>query len=127
MSTTTRTQRSQGPRVATATAMPRTGNRRVRAATLLIALAGCMALAIGHVARRHEAIRLGYELSAARAEHRAALEENRRLALERSMLRHPDRIGRIAAGMGMRPPEPEQIRVVRSRAALARHSRRSRK
>ena len=99
-------------------------NKRVTVATIIIALAACMALAISHVARRHEAIRLGYELSDARAEHRAALEEHRRLSLERSMLRHPDRIARIATGMGMRPPEPEQIRVVRSRAALARRSRR---
>jgi len=98
--------------------------RRVTIALMLLALAGVMALAIAHIARRQHVIRLGYELSDARSAHRKALEEHRRLSLERAMLRHPDRIRRIAAGAGLRPPEPEQIRVVRSRAALARRGRR---
>ena len=39
-------------------------------------------------------------------------EENRRLRLERSMLRHPDRIERYAQHLGMIRPDPRQIRVV---------------
>jgi cell division protein FtsL len=88
--------------------------RRVVIATLLIVTAAVLALGIGHVNRRHEAVRLGYELARETDELRALKEENRRLRLERSMLRHPDRIERHALTLGMARPDPAQIRVVQA-------------
>ena len=95
-----------GARVAPA---PRRG---VAIATLLIVAAAVIALGIAHVARRHDAIRLGYELSEQSADLRRLEQENRRLRLERSMLRHPDRIERHAQRLGMARPDPGRIRVV---------------
>ena len=57
-------------------------------------------------------IRLGYTLSEETTELRKLEEENRRLRLERSMLRHPDRIERYAQHIGMTRPDPSQIRVI---------------
>lgn len=89
--------------------------RRVAIATLLIVAVAILALGITHVMRRHDAVRLGYALSRETNALRAVGEKNRRLRLERSMLRHPDRIERHAQALGMARPEPAQIRVVRTR------------
>ncbi len=86
--------------------------RRVAVAVMLIAAAAVMALAVAHVARRHQVVRLGYELAQEADALREVEEENRRLRLERSMLRHPDRIERHAQNLGMKRPDPDQIRVV---------------
>lgn len=97
----------------------RTPQRRVAVVTLLLVAAAVLALALTHVARRHEIVRLGYELSEATDELRAAQREHRRLKVERSLLRHPDRIERLARGLGMTRPEPGQIRVVHGDHQLA--------
>lgn len=91
-----------------ATARP----RRSAIATLMLVAVAVLALGISHVARRHQVIRLGYQLSEQTVELRRLEEENRRLRLERSMLRHPDRIERYAQHLGMIRPDPRQIRVV---------------
>ncbi len=82
----------------------------------VIALVGMAALAtaigLRHVGHRREVVRLGYELSAATVELRRLDEEARRLRLEKSVLTSPARIERLAAGLGMVRPAPEQIRVV---------------
>ncbi len=70
-------------------------------------------LGIAHVARRQEVIQLGYDLSKATEALTEEQEENRRLRLEKSILTNPERIRRLAAQLGMTPPGPEQIRVVR--------------
>ncbi len=88
--------------------------RRVAIATLLIVAISILALGITHVMRRHDAVRLSYELPRETETLRALEEENRRLRLERSMLRHPDRIERHAQALGMARPEPHQIRVVQT-------------
>jgi cell division protein FtsL len=92
--------------------------RSVAIAVLLIAVAALTALALDHVHLCRERIRLGYELSRERAELQALQEQNRRLLLERSMLRHPDRIERFAESLGMTHPDPGQIRVVPPATAL---------
>ncbi|GAB4565931.1 MAG: hypothetical protein Tsb0020_17180 [Haliangiales bacterium] len=71
-------------------------------------------LGIAHVARRQEVIQLGYDLSKAIEALTDEQEENRRLRLEKSILTNPERIRRLAAQLGMAPPGPEQIRVVRA-------------
>lgn len=88
--------------------------RRVAIATLLIVAIALLALGVTHVMRRHEAVRLGYALSLETDALRVLEEDNRRLRLERSMLRHPDRIERHAQALGMARPEPTQIRVVKT-------------
>jgi cell division protein FtsL len=108
--------RAPAPRATTARA---TGAGAVRRhgrvwVTLLVVAAGAgLALGVGHVRRRHEIVRLGYELTQATGELRALEEENRRLRLERQMWRHPERVERIAEGRGMRRADPAQVRLVR--------------
>jgi cell division protein FtsL len=83
------------------------------AATCLVVIAlVIIALAAGHVHRRREAIRLGYQLSEATAELRRAEETNRKLRLERSVLTNPERIRRLAEERGLRQPSAGQVRVV---------------
>ncbi len=85
------------------------------AATCLVVLAlVVIALGAGHVHRRREAIRLGYQLSEATAELRRAEEVNRKLRLEKSVLTNPERIRRLAEERGLRPPNAGQVRVVPS-------------
>jgi len=91
--------------------------RRRRAAVIVVLLAASAVLALGltHVARRQRGIRIGYALSTDTTELRRLEEENRRLRLERSMLRHPRRIERLAVELGMARPDPHQIRVAPGR------------
>jgi len=86
--------------------------RTVAVATLLVTAVAILALGIAHVSRRHDVVRLGYTLSEQTTALRKLEEENRRLRLERSMLRHPDRIERRAQHLGMTRPDPSQIRVI---------------
>ena len=79
----------------------------------MIALA-CAATALGvlRVAREHEVLQLGYQLSH-EAEHvRELRETQRRLELEYATLTAPDRIRRLATELGMTPVTPDRIRVV---------------
>ncbi len=60
---------------------------------------------LAHLALRHEVVRLGYEVSEARAERRRLLEQKRLLEVEAASLKQPSRIEAIARGrLGMRPP-----------------------
>lgn len=96
-------------------------NHRLGVIGLAVLATLCTALGVRHVADRRDIVRVGYELSAATVELRRLEEDNRRLRLERSVLTNPERIERLAAGLGMARPSPDQIRVV-NRAALARAS-----
>jgi cell division protein FtsL len=81
-------------------------------AALVVLAALITALGLRQVAHRREVVRLGYELSSATAELRRLDEQARRLRLEKSVLTSPARIERLATGLGMVRPTPEQIRVV---------------
>jgi cell division protein FtsL len=81
-------------------------------AALVVLAALITALGLRQVAHRREVVRLGYELSSATAELRRLDEQARRLRLEKSVLTSPARIERLAIGLGMVRPTPEQIRVV---------------
>ncbi|WP_428262633.1 cell division protein FtsL [Haliangium sp.] len=74
-------------------------------------------LGVAHVARRQEVIQLGYQLAKATDDLAREQEENRRLRLEKSILTNPARIRHLAESLGMTPPGPDQIRVVRAPAA----------
>lgn len=97
-------------------------------ACIALVAAAAMAIGITHVARRHQAVRAGYELSKTTSELRKLQEENRRLRLEKSVLTNPQRIERLAIALGMRHPEAGQVRVVRPQRHAARTKpKRSRK
>ena len=94
---------------ATATRAPK-ANRGVALITgLTIAIAG---IALVHVRRRQEVLRLGYEL--ARTSHRVnrLREFERQLDIELGVLSAPARIRDLASKLGMAPVPPDRIRVI---------------
>jgi cell division protein FtsL len=90
------------------------GPAAVRSVVIAMILLACAltALAVLRVAREHEVLQLGYQLSH-EAEHvRELRETKRRLELEYATLTAPDRIRRLATQLGMTPVTPDRIRVV---------------
>ena len=80
-------------------------------AMVAIACAMC-AIGIVRVARQHEVLRLGYQLSRQSEVVRELREARRRLELEHATLTSPDRIRRLATQLGMAPVSPDRIRVI---------------
>ena len=76
--------------------------------------AAIVTAATAHVSLRYRLIRAGYQIGE-RMEELAGLEQaNRKLRLEQSFLRSPERIERLARDkLGLVRPDPERIRVVR--------------
>ena len=94
----------------------------VRAMVVAMVIAAALATTAGviRVARQHEVLRLGFELSR-RSEQLGRLQEDRRrLELELATLAAPDRIRRLATQLGMTPVSPDRIRVIAPRAAAPR-------
>ena len=87
-------------------------------AMIAIAVVAC-ALAIVRVARQHEVLRLGYQLSHESERVSELREARRRLELEHATLTSPDRIRRLGLQLGMVPVAPDRIRVVEARRKLA--------
>ena len=88
-------------------------SRRRAAVGLVIMFVSLVAAALAHVSLRLGVIRLGYAITEASATKDKLEEENRRLRFERSSLRSPERIeARATQELGMKRPDPEQIRVV---------------
>ena len=86
----------------------------VRAMVIAMVVAAALATTAGviRVARQHEVLRLGFELSR-RSEQVGRLQETRRrLELELATLAAPDRIRRLATQLGMAPVSPDRIRVI---------------
>jgi cell division protein FtsL len=69
-------------------------------------------LGVMRVARRHEVVQLGFELSTKTDRVRKLADENRALELERSTLADPHRIRALAAAFGMVSVPPDAIRIV---------------
>lgn len=91
----------------------------VRAMTIAMVIAAVLVTAAGviRVARQHEVLRLGFELSR-RSEQLGRLQEDRRrLELELATLTAPDRIRRLATQLGMAPVSPDRIRVISPQGA----------
>ena len=87
-------------------------NQRKMVLFALLAAIGLVAIGSRKIAGEHHRIRLGYELTRARAELREVEEENRRLRLEYSLLVSPERIRPLARALGMRVAGPGEIRVI---------------
>ena len=86
----------------------------VRTVVIALVFAAVLVTSVGviRVARQHEVLRLGFELSR-RSEQLGRLhEERRQLELELATLAAPDRIRRLASQLGMTPVSPDRIRVV---------------
>jgi cell division protein FtsL len=86
----------------------------VRTVVLALVIAAALLTSIGviRVARQHEVLRLGFELSR-RSEQLGRLhEERRQLELELATLAAPDRIRKLAGQLGMTQVSPDRIRVV---------------
>jgi len=86
----------------------------VRPVVVALILAAALLTAIGvvRVARRHEVLRLGYELARKSEQVHHLREVRRQLALEHATLSAPERIRRLATRLGMRPVSPDRIRVI---------------
>jgi cell division protein FtsL len=81
---------------------------------LVFSFVALVSAGLAHVGMRMKVVRLGYEIGELSRERRALDEEHRRLQLERTLLRDPARIERLARDkLGMRRPEPAQLRVAR--------------
>lgn len=92
---------------------PRARPRRahpVARGLVLLALVGTPLL--GRVWLETEAAQAGYRLRALRLEVAQLERERQALAGRVAALRAPDRLERLAAGMGLRPPSPEQLAAV---------------
>jgi cell division protein FtsL len=89
-------------------------------AIVMVALACALcAFGIVRVARQHEVLRLGYQLSRESDTVRELREARRRLELEHATLTSPDRIRRLATQLGMTPVSPDRIRVIEAHHKLA--------
>jgi cell division protein FtsL len=81
---------------------------------VLGAFAAVMVAGLTHVALRLRMIRVGYALGEKTKERRDLEEEHRKLLLEQSLLRSPERIEKLAhEKLGMTRPDPAHIRVVK--------------
>jgi len=73
-----------------------------------------------HVSLRYRVVHTGYQIGERLAEQRELEEEARKLHLELSLLRSPERVERLAREkLGMVRPDPVRIRVVRTQEQLA--------
>ena len=93
--------------------------------SMVLFILGAFAILVGgavaHVSLRYRAIRAGYEIGDRLAEKRELEEEGRKLRLELSLLRSPERIEKLAREkLGMVRPSPEKIRVVHGGTQVAR-------
>ena len=89
-------------------------SRRGTVIILVVSFVALVTAGLAHVGLRMKVVRLGYDISELSRERRALDEEHRRLQLERSLLRDPARIERLAREkLGMRRPDPAQLRVAR--------------
>ena len=93
----------------------------VRAVVIALVVAAALLTTAGviRVARQHEVLRLGFELSRRQEQAGRLQEARRRLELELATLAAPDRIRRLATQLGMTPVSPDRIRVIRAAAHAA--------
>jgi cell division protein FtsL len=79
---------------------------------LVIVFCSITALAVNRVNKRHDVMRVGYQLSKESQRLSQLREANRRLTVELAMLSAPERIRMLATQLGMLPVPPDQIRLV---------------
>ncbi len=94
----------------------------VRSVVIALVVVAVLITSIGviRVARRHEVLRLGYQLARKSEQVHQLREARRQLELELATLSSPDRIRGLATRLGMTPVAPDRIRVIRRREVAAR-------
>jgi cell division protein FtsL len=95
---------------------PASSTRGLAVAMIVIACS-CVALGVFRVQRRHEVLRLGYQLERQTERVAELRETRRRLELDLAALSAPERIRRLATELGMTQVSPDRIRVVHPSAA----------
>ncbi len=92
--------------------------KRTTALFMIGAFAVVVTAAVLQVSLRYRIVRTGYAIAAELSEQRALAEEGRKLRLELSLLRSPDRVEKLAREeLGM--VKPDRIRVVREVTEVA--------
>ena len=86
----------------------------VRTVVIALVITATLMTTIGviRVARQHEVLRLGFELSRMSEQLGRMQEARRALELELATLTAPDRIRRLATQLGMTPVSPDKIRIL---------------
>lgn len=86
----------------------------VRSVVLALVAVAVLVTSIGviRVQRRHEVLRLGYQLARTAERVHQLREARRQLELEHATLSAPERIRRLATHLGMSPVSPDHIRVI---------------
>jgi cell division protein FtsL len=74
-----------------------------------IALAFLFVLVMGYAFQHFKAIEYGYKIEALKSQRANLIEMNRALRLDEASLRDPERIDRIARGMGLQSPQAGQV------------------
>ena len=93
----------------------------VRGLVIAMVALACALTGLGvlRVAREHEVLRLGYQLSREADHVRELREVRRRLEVEYATLSAPDRIRRLATELGMAEVAPDRIRIISAPARAA--------
>lgn len=79
----------------------------------VLAVVSASAAFVVHLSLRFEAIRLGYEVGAARREQHKLIDTKRLFTIESATLKEPSRVESVARGsLGMTVPTPDQTVVV---------------
>ena len=86
----------------------------VKAAVIALVIIAALVTTLGVIrtSRRHEVLRLGYELSRRADQVHELREARRQLELELATLSAPDRIRRLATQLGMAPVAADKIRII---------------
>jgi cell division protein FtsL len=74
-----------------------------------VALGFLFLLVMAYAFQHFKAIEYGYKIEALKSQRDGLVEENRALRLEEASLRDPERIDRIARGMGLQSPQAGQV------------------
>ncbi len=89
-------------------------------AKVMILLAIPTALLLFHVWNQYRITELGYQLAAVTTEHRALLEENKKLVVEARLQGHSERVSQVARyEFGLQEAHPDQFITVNLEEQLA--------
>jgi cell division protein FtsL len=89
---------------------------------LVGSIVGIVAVALAHTWVRLRALDLGYEIAAETRRLEELKQDERRLRVEVSFLKRPARIEQEAERLGLRAPDPREIRRVRMPAGADREA-----
>ena len=93
--------------------MARPNRKRPRKiGTWIVLLAICLAELFAYTWCRVQYVRIGYEIGKITAQTRQLNKERNQLTVEMARLKSPARMTKIAHKLGLKQPEPAQVRVI---------------